>query len=59
MQHLITTAELSCLLKIQPHAIYKREYHRISLPQGVKVGHRLLWPVHAVEAWLAQHTFNN
>jgi predicted DNA-binding transcriptional regulator AlpA len=58
MDHLITTIELSKLLKIQPHAIYMRKYRGISLPQGVKVGHRLLWPVHAVEAWLEQHALN-
>lgn len=58
MENLITTAELSDLLKIQPHAIYMRKYRGISLPQGVKVGNRLLWPVCAVQAWLKQHTFN-
>ncbi len=58
MKHLLTTAELSGLLKIQTHTIFMRECLVISLTQNVKVGNRLHCPMHAIEALLEQHVFN-
>lgn len=57
MNNLFSTAELSNLLRIQPFAIRTRKYCGISLPQGIKVGKHLLWPMTAVATLLKQQVF--